>query len=87
MAGPLLAAGSVVAAAVPASAQDATTANVVIVHALRGFTADLYVDGKLLINTFRPERSTDPMAVPAGSHLVEIRAAGTGADTAPAVTA
>ena len=62
-------------------------ADLVIVHGLRGFTADVYVDGKLLINTFQPERSTDPMAVPAGSHLVEIREAGTGADTTPALTA
>jgi len=82
-----LALGAVVVAAPTASAQDAGTADLVIVHGLRGFTADLYVDGKLLINTFRPERSTDPMAVPAGSHLVEIREAGTGADTTPAVTA
>ena len=80
-----LALGAVVVAAPTASAQDAGTAELVIVHGLRGFTADLYVDGKLLINTFRPERSTDPMAVPAGSHLVEIREAGTGADTTPAV--
>ena len=82
-----LALGAVVIAAPTASAQDAGTADLVIVHGLRGFTADLYVDGKLLINAFRPERSTDPMAVPAGSHLVEIREAGTGADTTPALTA
>jgi len=82
-----LALGAAVVAAPTASAQDAGTADLVIVHGLRGFTADLYVDGKLLINTFQPERSTDPMAVPAGSHLVEIREAGTGADTTPAVTA
>ena len=82
-----LALGAALVAAPTASAQDAGTAELVIVHGLRGFTADLYVDGKLLINSFRPERSTDPMAVPAGSHLVEIREAGTGADTTPAVTA
>jgi len=82
-----LALGAVVVAAPTASAQDAGTADLVIVHGLRGFTADLYVDGKLLINTFQPERSTDPMAVPAGSHLVEIRESGTGADTTPALTA
>jgi hypothetical protein len=82
-----LALGASVVAAPGASAQDAGTASVVIVHGLRGFTADVYVDGTLLISTFRPERSTDPMAVPAGSHLVEIREAGTGADTTPAVTA
>ena len=82
-----LALAAVVVAAPTASAQDVGTADLVIVHGLRGFTVDLYVDGKLLINTFRLERSTDPMAVPAGSHLVEIREAGTGVDTTPAVTA
>jgi len=82
-----LALGAIVVAAPAASAQDAGTANLVIVHGLRGFTADLYVDGKLLLNTFRPERSTDPMTVPAGPHLVEIREAGTGESTTPAVTA
>jgi hypothetical protein len=82
-----LALGAAVVAAPAASAQDAGTASLVIVHGLRGFTADLYVDGKVLITTFRPERSTDPMAIPAGSHLVEIREAGTGSDTTPALTA
>ena len=56
-----LALGAVVVAAPTASAQDAGTADLVIVHGLRGFTADLYVDGKLLINALRPEPSTDPM--------------------------
>ena len=76
-----------VLAATPAAAQDAGTASVVIVHGLRGFTADLYLDGKLLINTFQPERSTDPLPVPAGPHLVEIREAGAPADAPPALTA
>ena len=71
----------------PASAQDAPPATVVIVHGLRGFTADLYLDGKLLINTFQPERSTDPLPVPPGPHVVEIREAGTASDTPAAVVA
>jgi hypothetical protein len=83
--GSILLAGG--AAAMPAGAQAPPTATVVIVHGLRGFTADLYVDGKLLINTFQPERSTDPMPVPAGHHLVEIREAGAAPDAPPAVTA
>jgi hypothetical protein len=83
----LLALGSVAVVGSTASAQDTGAAELVIVHGVRGFTADLYVDGKLLISTFRPERSTDPMSVPAGPHLVEIREAGTGATTTPTVSA
>jgi hypothetical protein len=30
----------------------------------------------LVLPTFQPERSTDPLAIPAGDHLIEIRAAG-----------
>jgi len=81
-----LALGSVAVAVPAASAQDAGTADLVIVNGPRGFTADLSVGGKLLITTFRPERSTDPMAMPAGPHVVEIREAGAGAATTPAPT-
>jgi hypothetical protein len=38
--------------------------------------ADIYLDGALALPTFQPERSTDPLAIPAGDHLIEIRAAG-----------
>ena len=47
-----------------------------VVHGLRGLVADIYLDGTLVLPTFRPERSTDPLAIPAGDHLIEIRAAG-----------
>jgi hypothetical protein len=47
-----------------------------VVHGLRGLVADIYLDGTLVLPTFQPERSTDPLAIPAGDHLIEIRAAG-----------
>jgi hypothetical protein len=78
--------GAAAVGAPAAWAQQPGTAEVVVVHGLRGFTADLYVDGQLLISTFQPERSTDPVALAAGSHLIEIREAGTGATTTPAVS-
>ena len=47
-----------------------------VVHGLRGLVADIYLDGNLALPTFQPERATDPLSIPAGAHLVEIRTAG-----------
>jgi Domain of unknown function (DUF4397) len=47
-----------------------------VVHGIRGLVADIYLDGTLVLPTFQPERSTDPLEIPAGDHLIEIRAAG-----------
>ena len=55
-------------------------------HGLRGLVADIYLDGTLVLPTFQPERSTDPLAIPAGDHLVEIRAAGAAATETPLLT-
>ena len=51
-------------------------ASVRVVHGLRGLVADIYLDGNLALPTFQPERATDPLPIPAGDHLVEIRTAG-----------
>jgi hypothetical protein len=48
--------------------------------------ADVYVDGALALPAFEPERVTDPIAVAAGPHRVEIRLAGAAATDPPAVT-
>ena len=58
-----------------------TTGSVRVVHGLRGLVADIYLDGTLVLPTFQPERSTDPLPIPAGDHLVEIRTAGAAAKT------
>jgi Domain of unknown function (DUF4397) len=47
-----------------------------VVHGLRGLVADIYLNGTLVLPTFQPERSTEPIAVPAGDHVIEIRTAG-----------
>ena len=57
-----------------------------VVHGLRGLVADIYLDGTLALPTFQPERATDPLAIPAGDHLVEIRAAGAAATETPLLT-
>jgi Domain of unknown function (DUF4397) len=60
-----------------------TTGHVRVVHGLRGLVADVYLDGTLVLPTFRPERATDPLPIPAGEHLVEIRQAGAAATDEP----
>ena len=57
-----------------------------VVHGLRGLVADVYLDGTLVLPTFRPERATDPLPIPAGDHLVEIRQAGAAATDEPLLT-
>ncbi len=86
----LVAAGGVALAAVPlvpappAGAQ-AAPALVTLVHGLRGVVADVYLDGSKVLETFEPERSTDPLPIPAGVHIVDVRLAGSPPDSSPAV--
>src|SRR6476660_4284402 len=63
------------------------TGLVTVVHGLRGVVADVYVDNTLLLPAFQPERVTDPVAVPAGEHHVDIRVTGKAADAPPDVSA
>ena len=74
------------ATTVDAQAPTEQTGSVRVVHGLRGLVADVYLDGNLALPTFQPERSTDPIAIPAGDHLVEIRAAGAAASDTPLLT-
>lgn len=70
----------------PSAAQTPPSAMVTVVHGLRGVVADVYLDGALVLQTFEPERSTEPLPVPAGTHTVEVRSAGSAATSAPLVT-
>jgi hypothetical protein len=70
----------------PAWAQQQTS-TVTIVHGLPRFTADIYVNGDLLLSGFRPREATDPMELPAGTYEVEIRDAGASQDSPPALAA
>ena len=80
---------SVVALAPPLIAQaqpEQQVGTVRVVHGLRGLVADVYLDGNLALPTFQPERATDPLSLPAGDHLVEIRTAGAAATDTPLLT-
>jgi Domain of unknown function (DUF4397) len=79
-------AGGAVATSAVGHAQPEEAGRVRVVHGLRGLVADVYVDGTLVLPTFRPERSTDPLPIPAGEHLVEIRQAGAAATDEPLLT-
>jgi hypothetical protein len=79
--------GAAVATSSTGHAQpEQTTGLVRVVHGLRGLVADVYLDGTLVLPTFRPERATDPLPIPAGDHLVEIRQAGAAATDEPLLT-
>jgi hypothetical protein len=69
--------------AVAASGAPPPPASVVLVHGVRGLVADVYLDGKLALATFQPVRSTDPIALPAGRHAVDVRQAGAAASSTP----
>ena len=53
---------------------------------MRGLVADVYLDGTLVLPTFRPERATEPLPILAGDHLVEIRQTGAAATDEPLLT-
>jgi hypothetical protein len=77
---------SAAAAAVPGWAQEQPS-EVTVVHGLPRFTADVYVDGELLLSGFEPREATDPMALPPGTYGVEIRNAGDPESSEPALAA
>jgi Domain of unknown function (DUF4397) len=67
----------------PAAAQAPAPGLVTLVHGVRGLVADVYVDNKLALPTFQPLRSTDPIPVPSGAHVVDVRQAGAAATSPP----
>jgi Domain of unknown function (DUF4397) len=81
---------AVVLSAVPAAAQEASgqrdRAKVTFLHGIRGMLADVYLDDKLILRGFAPERATEPMAMSAGSHRIDLRMADAPPDSKPAVT-
>lgn len=63
------------------------TSTVTIVHGLPRFTADIYVNGDLVLSGFKPREVTDPIELPAGDYQVDIRDAGAAASSDPALSA
>ncbi len=75
--------------AAPAFAQDdarTKSSEVTFVHGIRGFFTDVYLDDKLILAGFAPERVTEPMKLKAGRHRIDLRAADAPADAEPDVT-
>ncbi len=64
--------------AAPAYAAD--TATVSVLHAIPGATVDVYANGKLLLEDFKPGTLTDPQPLPAASYDLKVVKAGDGAD-------
>lgn len=88
--GPLLAALLVAGSFVfplagPAAAKE--NATVTVVHALPPFTYDVYVNGQLTLDGFKPELVTDPLELPAGDYDLALRDVGAPATSDPVVQA
>ncbi len=66
----------------PASAAS-TDATLTVVHGVRGLVADVGLDGQQVLAGFAPERVTDPLTVPAGTHRVQVWASGSDRTAGP----
>ena len=75
----------VVAFAGGAWAKAKANSSVTIVHGLPRFTADVYVNGELLLSGFKAESTTDPLTLEEGEYDVAIRDVGSPADSEPAL--
>lgn len=74
----LATAGCLLFLAPPAQAAD--TAMVSVLHAVPGATVDVYANGDLLLEEFKPGTLTDPQSLPATSYDLKVVASGAGAD-------
>lgn len=70
-----LAVFAVVSTGSSAVAGPPTSGRVVIVHGVRGLVANVDVDGNRVLSGFQPERTTDPLTLPAGPHALVLRRA------------
>jgi hypothetical protein len=63
------------------------TASVTIMHGLPGLTADIYVNGKLTLDGFKPLSTTPVLQLPGGAYSIAIRNVGQSASEKPLLTA
>jgi hypothetical protein len=61
-------------------------ASVMIVHGLPGFTADVYVNGELLLDGFKPTSTAGPLQLDAGRYRVDIREVGASPNSPPVLS-
>lgn len=81
----VLAVGLVASAGTPAAAK-ASNATVTIVHGLPNFTADIYVNGDILLDGFTSTAITEGLELPPGSYDVDIREVGAPEDSKPVLS-
>lgn len=62
-------------------------ASVMIVHGLPGFTADVYLNGELLLDGFKPTSTAGPLQLDPGSYRVGIREVGASPNSPPVLSA
>ncbi len=68
-----------------AGAQDGT-GTVTVIHGVPGVDVDVYVNGDLTLEDFKPDTVTDPLELPAGDYTVDIRPAGADPASDPIIT-
>src|SRR5438093_11358615 len=61
------------------------TATLTVLHGLPHFTADVYVNGKLTLDGFKPAESAGPLQLPAGTYDIAIRDVGADPNSTPAL--
>ena len=64
----------------------AATGTVTVIHGVPGVDVDVYVNGDLTLEDFKPNTVTDPLTLPAGDYQVDIRPAGADAASDPIIT-
>jgi hypothetical protein len=79
-----VAATMLVGAMAPAFANPGT-ATLTVLHGLPHFTADVYVNGKLTLDGFKPEASAGPLQLPGGVYKIAIRNVGADPNSTPAL--
>lgn len=72
-------------AGLAAPAQAAETAKLSVLHAVPGLTVDVYVDGKLTLDDFKPGTLAGPLDLKAGTYSVAITAGDAKDDSKPAI--
>jgi hypothetical protein len=77
----------VVLMALPSVAANSGMATVTILHGLPNFTADVYVNGKLTLDGFKPETATEGLSLPAAAYDIDIRNVGAPPTSTPALHA
>lgn len=75
---------AVLAFAPATKASSTTTSDVSVVHAVPGLTVDVYVNGNLLLERFRPRTITPALALPEGDYNIVVVPTG-GDPSSPAI--